>query len=305
MTMIAAVADAVTVQMIMIDVENIPVEVKDVLQEEVVLIMMITMMMIVVMAVEADKADGLEILVDIQKLQKEDGKIVEVAMVAAEEIQVEVPMAEVVEVLTMMTIVEAHVVVVEMAVDGLVIMKDIQKHLNAVGKAAVAVMAEGLTVIHRHVVVAARGMMMMKAVDGLEILKDIQKQQNVAGKTEAVLLQEAVHHETMMMMTEDQAAVVDAVDVAEVADMADGLEIQKVMHAQHPEDGEIAKRRFLLLNKNCPVNRAIFFVIYSYIYEVLLFFLNEKYFSDSAYEYYSIQCIKSIRLRKSFSMDLG
>jgi hypothetical protein len=305
MTMIAAVADAVTVQMIMIDVENIPVEVKDVLQEEVVLIMMITMMMIVVMAVEADKADGLEILVDIQKLQKEDGKIVEVAMVAAEEIQVEVPMAEVVEVLTMMTIVEAHVVVVEMAVDGLVIMKDIQKHLNVVGKAAVAVMAEGLTVIHRHVVVAARGMMMMKAVDGLEILKDIQKQQNVAGKTEAVLLQEVVHHETMMMMTEDQAAVVDAVDVVEVADMADGLEIQKVMHAQHPEDGEIAKRRFLLLNKNCPVNRAIFFVIYSYIYEVLLFFLNEKYFSDSAYEYYSIQCIKSIRLRKSFSMDLG
>jgi hypothetical protein len=305
MTMIAAVADAVTVQMIMIDVENIPVEVKDVLQEEVVLIMMITMMMIVVMAVEADKADGLEILVDIQKLQKEDGKIVEVAMVAAEEIQVEVPMAEVVEVLTMMTIVEAHVVVVEMAVDGLVIMKDIQKHLNAVGKAAVAVMAEGLTVIHRHVVVAAKGMMMMKAVDGLEIRKDIQRQQNVAGKTGAVLLQEAVHHETMMMMTEDQAAVVDAVDVVEVADMADGLEIQKVMHAQHPEDGEIAKRRFLLLNKNCPVNRAIFFVIYSYIYEVLLFFLNEKYFSDSAYEYYSIQCIKSIRLRKSFSMDLG
>jgi len=163
---------------------------------EAAMMMMIVVVPAVVEVVHAMMvmdADGSEIMKDTLKHQNVDGKTV-VAEVAAE--MKDQVIHAVVDVIVMMT--ATHVAAVAHAmtvtdVDGLEIMKDIQKLLNADGK-AVAVAADVLqeavmmtmmiVAVHAIHAVAAVVAAVVDMAAGSEILKDMPKQLSVAGATD-------------------------------------------------------------------------------------------------------------------------
>jgi hypothetical protein len=132
--------------------------------------------------------DGMVIMKDIPKLQKEDGEVVVMEAATAG------------HAMTMMTIAEeVHVAaaILEKDADGMVIQKDIQKQLNADGK-AVAVAADVLqeavmmtmmiVAVHAIHAVAAVVAAVVDMAAGSEILKDTPKQLSVAGATDKRLI---------------------------------------------------------------------------------------------------------------------
>jgi hypothetical protein len=169
---------------------------------EAAMMMMIVVVPAVVEVVHAMMvmdADGSEIMKDTLKHQNVDGKTV-VAEVAAEMKDQVIHAAVAVDVIVMMTATHVAAVAHVMTatdVDGLEIMKDIQKLLNADGK-AVAVAADVLqeavmmtmmiVAVHAIHAVAAVVAAVVDMAAGSEILKDTPKQLSVAGATDKRLI---------------------------------------------------------------------------------------------------------------------
>jgi hypothetical protein len=151
------------------------------------------MMTMMIAAEEVHAADhatemavaGTVITKDIRKLLNVAGKVVAEADHAAQE-------ADHAEMMTTMIAVEEVPVadhVMEMAVAGTVIRKDIPKQLNAAGKAVAEAMADLQAVVAKATVVVEEAAVVVIAaaavtVDGSAIQKVIQKQRNVDGKAD-------------------------------------------------------------------------------------------------------------------------
>src|SRR5437868_4919289 len=116
--------------MIMAEEAKEVMKAEEVRDHEAEAVMMITMMIVVVEAEVVTDADGMVTMKVIQKLQNADGKIVAVAAVAVMKMMTMIVVEVVAE-----AVVEA--VVEKDVVDGLVILKAIQKQQSRDGKIAV------------------------------------------------------------------------------------------------------------------------------------------------------------------------